>query len=49
MAPLSHEAWYTALDWAPGQVAVNIEHRQRERQTGDLCAQILEESMLSIN
>ena len=32
MALLNHEAWYTALDWAPGQVAVNIEYRESSEQ-----------------
>ena len=31
MALLSHEAWHTALDWAPGQVAVNIEYRENDK------------------
>ena len=31
MALLSHEAWHTALDWAPGQVAVNIEYREKDK------------------
>ena len=31
MALLNHEAWYTALNWAPGQVAVNIEYRENDK------------------
>ena len=31
MALLSHEAWHTALDWAPGQVAVNIAYRENDK------------------